>query len=91
MKLGKKKWRCDLDGKEFSTLNIMRAHFEKHYKEQAMEWFEQQGGIGGEAQAMEEMMQAMMMMGSSATSFAHAAVRSAFPDPDSSTLLTLTV
>ena len=45
-------------------MNIMRAHFEKNYKEQAMEWFEQQGGLGGEGQAMEEMMQAMMMMGS---------------------------
>ena len=63
-KVGKKKWRCGLDGKEFSTMNIMRAHFEKNYKEQAMEWFEQQGGLGGEGQAMEEMMQAMMMMGS---------------------------
>ena len=45
-------------------MNIMRAHFEKNYKEQAMEWFEEQGGLGGEGQAMEEMMQAMMMMGS---------------------------
>ena len=24
-----KKWRCTLDGKEFSTKNIMRAHFQK--------------------------------------------------------------
>ena len=27
--VAKKKWRCTLDGKEFSTLNIMRAHFKK--------------------------------------------------------------
>jgi len=40
--LGKKKWRCELDGKEFSTMNIMRAHFEKNYKEQALAWFEEQ-------------------------------------------------
>ena len=40
--LGKKKWRCELDGKEFSTMNIMRAHFEKNYTEQALAWFEEQ-------------------------------------------------
>ena len=34
----------------------MRAHFEKHHKEKALEWFEQQAGMGGEGD-MEEMMQ----------------------------------
>jgi hypothetical protein len=29
--VAKKKWRCTLDGREFSTLNIMRAHFQKRY------------------------------------------------------------
>ena len=38
------------------TLNLMRAHFEKHHKEKALEWFEQQAGMDGEGD-MEEMMQ----------------------------------
>ena len=49
--VGKKKWRCELDGKEFSTMNILRAHFVKNYKDQALEWFEQQGGMDGGEQA----------------------------------------
>jgi hypothetical protein len=34
-----------VDGKEFSTVNIMRAHFEKSHKKDAIAWFEKlQGG-----------------------------------------------
>ena len=61
--VGKKKWRCELCEKEFSTVNIMRVHFEKAHKKEAMTWFQEGGAMGGEAQAMEEMMEAMMMMG----------------------------
>ena len=32
-------------------MNILRAHFVKNYKEQALEWFEQQGGMDGGEQA----------------------------------------
>jgi hypothetical protein len=28
-------------------MNIMRAHFEKNYKDQALEWFEEQGMLVG--------------------------------------------
>jgi len=30
-----------IDGKEFSTMNILKAHFDKCHKEDAMEWFEE--------------------------------------------------
>eukprot|EP00802_Teleaulax_amphioxeia_P031307 Tamp_34458.p1 GENE.Tamp_34458~~Tamp_34458.p1 ORF type:complete len:190 (-),score=55.38 Tamp_34458:32-574(-) len=67
--VGKKKWRCELCEKEFSTVNIMRVHFEKAHKKEAMTWFQEGGAMGGEAQAMEEMMEAMMMMGGMMSAF----------------------
>jgi hypothetical protein len=45
VQIGKKRYRCCVDGKEFSTVNIMRAHFEKSHKKDAIAWFEKiQGG-----------------------------------------------
>ncbi|EKX50642.1 hypothetical protein GUITHDRAFT_151209 [Guillardia theta CCMP2712] len=62
--IGPKKFVCTLDGKQFSTRNILRAHFEKNYKKEAMSWYEELQS-GHDLAGMEEMMAAMaeMMMG----------------------------
>ena len=59
--VGKKKFRCDLDGKTFPSVDRLRAHFEENYMDEAMEWYEDSMGGSAEAEAMEELMRQMMM------------------------------
>ena len=43
--LGKRRFVCELDGQEFTTLNIMRVHFERRYAREAERWWRQQAGM----------------------------------------------
>ena len=43
--LGKRRFVCELDGQEFTTLNIMRVHFERRYAGEAERWWRQQAGM----------------------------------------------
>lgn len=43
--LGKRRFVCELDGQEFTTLNIMRVHFERKYAAEAQRWWKQQAGM----------------------------------------------
>ena len=47
--ISKRKFVCELDGQEFTTLNIMRVHFERKYAREAQAWWIQQSAQGGEA------------------------------------------
>ena len=40
--ISKRKFVCELDGQEFTTLNIMRVHFERKYAREAQAWWIQQ-------------------------------------------------
>ena len=42
--LGRRKFLCDIDGRTFSTMNLMRAHFERNYVEDADAWWRKQVG-----------------------------------------------
>ena len=51
--VGRRKFLCEIDGKTFSTMNLMRVHFERHYAKDADVWWERQvnmdpgfGGVG---------------------------------------------
>ena len=43
--LEKRRFVCELDGQEFTTLNIMRVHFERKYAAEAQRWWKQQAGM----------------------------------------------
>ena len=52
--LARRKFLCEIDGKVFSTMNLMRIHFERHYMADADTWWRQQlhmdptvAGVGG--------------------------------------------
>jgi len=49
--VGKKKFRCELDGKTFTSEKLLRKHFEENYMEEAMEWYQEVGGMGGDHSA----------------------------------------
>lgn len=40
--LARRKFLCEIDGKVFSTMNLMRIHFERNYREDADTWWRQQ-------------------------------------------------
>jgi len=40
--VGRRKFLCEIDGKTFSTMNLMRVHFERHYAKDADVWWERQ-------------------------------------------------
>lgn len=40
--LARRKFLCEIDGKVFSTMNLMRIHFERHYAADADTWWRQQ-------------------------------------------------
>ena len=42
--LGRRKFLCDIDGRTFSTMNLLRAHFERNYVEDADAWWRKQVG-----------------------------------------------
>ena len=51
--VGRRKFLCEIDGKTFSTMNLMTVHFERHYAKDADVWWERQvnmdpgfGGVG---------------------------------------------
>jgi hypothetical protein len=37
--LGRRKFLCEIDGKVFSTMNLMRVHFERRYAADAEAWW----------------------------------------------------
>ena len=45
--ISKRKFVCELDGQEFTTLNIMRVHFERKYAREAQAWWIQQSAHAG--------------------------------------------
>ena len=42
--LGRRKFLCDIDWRTFSTMNLLRAHFERNYVEDADAWWRKQVG-----------------------------------------------
>jgi tetratricopeptide (TPR) repeat protein/energy-coupling factor transporter ATP-binding protein EcfA2 len=40
--LARRKFLCEIDGKVFSTMNLMRIHFERHFEADADTWWRQQ-------------------------------------------------
>ena len=40
--VARRKFLCELDGKVFSTMNLMRVHFERHYAAEADAWWHKQ-------------------------------------------------
>jgi tetratricopeptide (TPR) repeat protein len=40
--VARRKFLCELDGKVFSTMNLMRVHFERHYAADADAWWHKQ-------------------------------------------------
>ena len=40
--VGRRKFLCEIDWKTFSTMNLMRVHFERHYAKDADVWWERQ-------------------------------------------------
>ena len=37
--VARRKFLCEIDGKVFSTMNLMRVHFERHYQADAEAWW----------------------------------------------------
>ena len=37
--VARRKFLCEIDGKVFSTMNLMRVHFERHYQQDAEQWW----------------------------------------------------
>ena len=40
--IGRRQFLCELDGHTFSTIHLLRAHFEKNYQREAEEWWNAQ-------------------------------------------------